>query len=209
MAGIVQKAEKISEDLKIKQSVTKKMMPSCREILHLLCLVMSLNLTSFITFACGLELRAVELYPSKTHKDFSFFETFCHIHKEVTILGLFAISAMTFQLLLASCAFSAIRVCLGAEKVPNKLGSGFLLLNVVTGFVFYLISEDCSRYVAELKTSPLTGIFFIRTNWVGLFVYVATVLLTVATSGSKNKSRKKFRNKSKKDNNRMEKLETV
>jgi len=194
MAGIVQKAEKISEDLKIKQSVTKKMMPSCREILHLLCLVMSLNLTSFITFACGLELRAVELYPSKTHKDFSFFETFCHIHKEVTILGLFAISAMTFQLLLASCAFSAIRVCLGAEKVP-KLGSGFLLLNIVTGFVFYLISEDFIQYVVELKTSPLTGFFFIRTNWMGLFVYVATVLLTVITSGSKNKNQKKFKKK--------------
>jgi len=209
MAEIVQKAEKISEDLKIKQSVTKKMMPSCREILHLLCLVMSLNLTSFITFACGLELRAVELYPSKTHKDFSFFEKFCHIHKQVTILGLFAISAMTFQLLLASCAFSAIRVCLGAKKVPDKLGSGFLLLNVVTGFVFYLISEDCSKYVVELKTSPLTGFFFIRTNWMGLFVYVATVLLTVVTSGSKNKSKKKFESKSKKLNNRMVKLETV
>jgi len=182
MFNIVNKTKSVAENQGTLEKVMKKKEASCKANLHSTALILMLVFTSIITFICGLELSTLQLYTPKPNKDLTLFESFNSIYKELTCIGMFSISASAYNLLATAFFHWTLCLCYGDKEITPMSGSECYFLNVTTGLMFYLMSGELASTVLNMRSSQLLGLFFIRTNYIGLFIYLTTVLLTVVTS---------------------------
>ena len=182
MFNIVNKAKSLAKNQGTLKNIIKEKNVSCKAKLHSTALVLMLVFTSIITFACGLELSTLQLYNTKPKEDLTLFETFNSIYKELTCIGMFSISAAAYNLLATAFFHWTLCLCCGDKEITPMSGSESYLLNVTTGLIFYLMSGELASTILNMRSSQLLGLFFIRTNYIGLFIYLTTVLLTIATS---------------------------